>query len=148
MKLKLAFASLLCLTPFTFAHANPCDPSLNPDDMIHCAWVDGVGTSNLHDGRYIKEMSPNEGSITMCTNDGAQTYVQASYAEAGPDSVQYFICTDASGTSCSLIGVDNYTIFKSPVTGEYSATPKVTRLTLSQSLKDAYPTCNPFLRKS
>lgn len=146
MKIKAVLASLLCLAPFTFAHANPCTDPGEPDDMIHCSWINGMG-DDFHNGRYIKAVVPNEGSLTACTNYGDESTVSASdNPSVGPNSVEYFICSDSTGTNCAPIGVDNYIVSQSPVTQQYTATPKITMLTISKTLMDAFPKCAPFRR--
>lgn len=146
MKIKFVFASLLCFLPFTLAHANPCDDAFS-GGTIHCAWINGLGV-NPHDGRYIKMLIPNEGSFTGCSNssDEMGTVDVVDDSDIGVNTAQYFICSDSSGTNCSPVGTDVFTIAKSPVTGKYTATPQIATIVLSSTLKDAYPKCDPYLR--
>jgi|GEM_PF-6676508 len=130
--LSLLLLNLFFLQP---ALAGPCTGIPN---YVHCAYLSGL---DHHSARYIKIYYPQYNySSTSCTSDTGAYFVSQTSAShnMGTRTQTYYICSDALGAQCELLGSDTYTIFKSG--SSYSSEPKLYTINVS-AVKNKYPSC-------
>ena len=102
--------ALLNLTP-AFANNAACK---NPN-AVHCNPVTGL-SADKNDGRYFKVYLSNfDFSITSClTAADEDFFIDGEDAEyfQGTNKMDFYICTDGSGSTCEPIGTDTFTVSK------------------------------------
>ena len=89
------------------------------------------------DGRFIKrvDLQSNQ-SDTKCWDDWTLSFEQTSIT--GTHTKQYYICTNALGTQCELLGTDVYTVTKQG--NDYYVNPQKYILDIS-NVSSHYPGC-------
>jgi hypothetical protein len=154
MKSKL-YVILLAASYSLSAYANItqeiCDRHFNQNDNVaHCAYLSGLSPYDPKDGRYIKIYDPNLNLARVsCSADNnielmldADTSLEYYFNYGLTNRTrQYYICTDATGSSCELVGSDSFSVLKNE--NKYTSEPKSYAVNLSL-VKDKYPACNKW----
>lgn len=102
----IAALSLFAVSSFAHAGTQSC-----ANGAVHCAYITGM-PSSYNEGRYLKIQLDRVGTFVFCFNSwSAISILQNGGAyHLGTNSDQYFICNDAMGSQCELVGTDTYEV--------------------------------------
>lgn len=141
MKIKLIFVFLISLFSFTaYAACN---------DHMHCTRLKGL-SSIPSEGRIIKAVTSHY-TLMGCVNDNTSlipidtTRNPLDYT-AGNAEITFYLCDDASGDHCTLIGSDKFLYSAESYRGDFqpvrTSTPQTTTLSLPSRLIKQLPSCS------
>lgn len=133
----LALVTTALVANCSLAYANQSDCKAN---ALHCAYVSGLNSGNLQDGRWMKISSTGgEFGVTCVNNTGTFEIYEDSSLKAGTQTWQFSLCKDASGNGCTLVGIDTFNITKNS-NGTHSISPQYYNIN-AKSYAAQFPSC-------
>lgn len=141
---SLLFAACFGINIITaYADTSICQDG-DPEKVIQCTYLTGLAEADHQ--RWIK-ISNNVDTMTTCTGSIEQSghfRLAESYLPikaSVPESEDVSICTDASGSNCTLLKHLSFTCTTGGSSGQGSCTPDTVAIDLS-AVKNHYPACN------
>ncbi len=149
IKLGLISAALIFSCTATYADLADCTQANSSAKQAinlysHCAYLTGLNSTDLNDGRYLKieaVSGQQYQSMTVCANNALTlTLTPDDLPSLDKPKFSFSICQDAAYQNCQLVAIDQVNIIKN---GEdYLAEPELFKVDLS-ALKNQFPSCKP-----